>query len=234
MEVYNKNRDNNNSLQDEIREQNAKLKDAPLRDKLAYYKEYYLKTTVITLVVAGFILYLVYTVLTAPKDTAFAAFFFNDTGDSSSTELIDSFVEYMNIDTSEHNAYIDASMNYYLEAATTDMYLALQKSMAVIASGELDVIVGDAAAVDYFAKGDCFHDITTVLPADLLAQFEDRLYYTKCGEEEVLLPVGIYVTDAPKLNQYSYYVNKEPILGFITNSNSLDNAVEFLRYLYME
>ena len=37
MEVYNKNRDKNNSMHDEIREQNAKLKDAPLKEKLAYF-----------------------------------------------------------------------------------------------------------------------------------------------------------------------------------------------------
>ena len=45
MEVYNKNRDKNQGMHDEIREQNAKLKDAPLKDKIAYYKEYYLKAT---------------------------------------------------------------------------------------------------------------------------------------------------------------------------------------------
>ena len=37
MEVYNKNRDKNQGMHDEIREQNAKLKDAPLKDKIAYY-----------------------------------------------------------------------------------------------------------------------------------------------------------------------------------------------------
>ena len=43
MEVYNKNRDKNRNMHDEIREQNAKLKGAPLHEKLAYFKEYYLK-----------------------------------------------------------------------------------------------------------------------------------------------------------------------------------------------
>ena len=40
MEVYNKNRDKNQSLSDEIREQNAKLKNASLKDKLLYFKDY--------------------------------------------------------------------------------------------------------------------------------------------------------------------------------------------------
>ena len=231
MEVYNKNRDQNKSMHDEIREQNAKLKDAPFRDKLAYFKEYYLKTTIIAVIVAIFVGHLAYSMLTAPSDSAFAAFFFNDTGDSSSTELIDGFVAYQNIDTKKHDAYIDATMNYEPETSGPDTYMAIQKSMAVISTGELDVIIGDTNTIDYFAEGECIHEIP---PDDLLALFEDKIYYTKSGEDEEIIPAGIYVTDAPKLNQYYYYVNKEPILSFIINSNSLDNAIAFLRYLYIE
>lgn len=112
MEIYNKNRDNNHSMHDEIREQNAKLKGAPLREKLSYFQEYYLKTTLVVIAIVIFIAYIAHSMLTAPSDTAFAAYFFNDTGDSSSTGLIDGFVEYLQIDTSEHEAYIDATMNY--------------------------------------------------------------------------------------------------------------------------
>ena len=110
MEVYNKNRDQNNSMHDEIREQNAKLKDAPFKDKLAYFKEYYLKTVILVAVVVIFLGHLVYTMISAPTDTAFAAFFYNDFGDSSSTELIDGFVTYQNIDTKKHSAYIDTTL----------------------------------------------------------------------------------------------------------------------------
>lgn len=179
-------------------------------------------------------IYLAYSILTAPSDTAFAAFFYNDTGDSSNTELIDGFVEHMSIDTKKHEAYIDATMNYAPDGNDYEMYMSLEKSMAVISTGELDVIVGDAATLDYFARSECLHDITTVLPDDLLAQFEDRLYYAESGESAERIPVGIYVTDSPKLNQYYYYVGMEPVLGFAINSNSMDNAIAFLRYIYME
>ncbi|MFG6366921.1 MAG: hypothetical protein K1W16_00585 [Lachnospiraceae bacterium] len=234
MEVYNQNRDQNKSMHDEIREQNAKLKDAPFKDKLAYFKEYYLKTTIIAVIIIFFVGHLAYSMFTAPSGTAFAAYFFNDTGDSASTELIDGFVAYQNIDTKKYSAYIDATMNYAPDVAAQETYMALQKSMAVLAAGGLDVIVGDTDTIDYFAKGECVHDITEILPADLLTLFEDKLYYTKSGEMEEWIPAGIYVTDAPKLNQYYYYVNKEPILSFVINSNNLDNAIAFLRYLYIE
>lgn len=234
MDVYNKNRDQNRSLHDEIREQNAKLKDASLKEKYAYFKEYYLKTTVFIIIAAVFVFHLAYSILTAPDDTAFAAYFYNSTGDYASTELIDGFIEHIALDTKKHEAYIDCTMTYSPDGASPDAYMGIEKTMAVISTSELDIIVGDAATIDYFSMGESFHDITTVLPDDLLAQFEDKLYYAKLGESEELIPVGIYITDAPKLNQYYYYVNKEPILGFIANSNSMENAIEFLRYIYTE
>ncbi len=79
MEVYNKNRDKNNSMHDEIREQNAKLKGAPLKEKLAYYKEYYLKTTIVAAVIILLVGSIAYSMLTAPSDTAFAAFYYRKT-----------------------------------------------------------------------------------------------------------------------------------------------------------
>ena len=234
MEVYNKNRDNNNSIHDEIREQNAKLKDAPIKEKLSYFKEYYLKTTLAVIAIAIFVGSLAYTMITAPDDTAFAAYFFNDTGDSSSTVLIDEFVAYTGIDTKEHEAYIDASMNYSSDSGSYTDYTGIEKTMAVIATNELDIIIGDQEAFDYFTRSECFHDVTTILPENLLEKFQDKIYYYTFEETGETVPVGIYVTDSPKLNENYYYVDKEPILGFLINSDSIENALTFLEFIYME
>ena len=106
MEVYNKNRDQNNSMHDEIREQNAKLKDAPFKEKLAYFKEYYLKMTLVAVATIGLIVYILVTTLTSPSDTAFAAYLYNDTGDISDTALIDGFIEHAQLEVSTHRNWI--------------------------------------------------------------------------------------------------------------------------------
>jgi hypothetical protein len=233
MEVYNKNRDNNNGMHDEIREQNAKLKNAPLKEKLAYFKEYYLKTALAIIAVAVILGYLAFTMITAPRDSAFIAFFFNDTGDSSDTTLIDGFIDYMDINTKKSQCYIDASLAYDATGLNYEAYVYVEKVMAVIASNDLDVIVGDADTMDYYGGLECFSDVTTVLPDDLMEKFKDKLYYAEVGESKDLVPIGIYITDAPKINENNYYVGLEPIMGFIVNSNNVDNALEFLRYIYM-
>lgn len=243
MGVYNENRDKNNGMRDEIREQNAKLKDAPLKEKLAYFKEYYLKTTLIAIAVIIFLGSLAYTLITAPDDTAFSAVFFNDTGDSSDTTLADSFAEFAQIDTKEHDVYIDATLMYHDTSSDAAMqasmnsyegYVGLEKTMAMITTTELDIIAGDKEAFDYFCKAECFHDVTTILPADLLEKFEDQLYYYTNEETGETLPLGICINDSPKLSQYHYYNGIDGYIGFVVNSNSIDNALLFLEYIYME
>lgn len=256
MGVYNENRDKNKNMHDEIREQNAKMKNASPKEKLSYFKDYYLKATIFIVIGIIFFASLLHSMLSGPKDTAFAALFFNDLGDSSDTTLADNFAEYMGIDTKEHEVYIDASMNYHETPAVTeelpteqsteyslggssmyayDGYVDIQKSMALIASKELDIIVGDEEAFSYYAKAECFADITTMLTDEQLEKFKDAMFYYTSPETGKTIPVGIYVTGAAKLEEfYYYYGDVEPILGFIVNSQNPDNALAFLDYIYME
>lgn len=241
MEVYNKNRDKNNGMHDEIREQNARMKDASFKEKLSYFKDYYLKTTLIILCVILFIGSIIKSMVTGPSDTVFAAYFFNDTGDSSNTALADSFAEYMQIDTSEHEVYIDATLTYNNgeeidptgAASGYDVYVNIQKTMAMIAAKDLDVIVCDDMALAYFEKAECFADVRDILSAQQLAKYADRLYYFHNEETNEEIPIGIYVQDAPKMAENYYYYNKDAVLSFLVNSENLDNAVAFLDYIFM-
>lgn len=234
MDVYNKNRDHNHSIHDEIKEQNSKLKNASLKEKLSYFKDYYLKITLVIVVVVAFVIHSAYSIITAPEDTGFAAYFFNNNEFVVDSPMLDEFVTYAGIDTKEHDAYIDSTLYYDSEITSQDIYANIEKSMAVISTNELDVIIGDSEAIDYFCVMECIADITATLPADLMEQFQDKLYYYTNPETGDTLPLGIYVSDSPKLAEYGYFQGQEPILSFLVNSNSMENAITFLRYLYTE
>ena len=87
--------------------------------------------------------------------------------------------------------------------------------------------------IDFFAKDGYFYDVTELLPEETCAKFADNFYYAK-NDEDKLIPVGIYVKDAPMLKKYNYYTDQEPVLCFVINSNSIDNAIEFFNYIYTE
>lgn len=233
MEVYNKNRDKNRNMHDEIREQNAKLKDAPLREKLAYFKEYYLKMTLAVIAIVVFVVSIGYTMITAPDETAFSAFFFNDTGYSSDSTLQDTFAEYLGVDTRKYEVYIDATPTYS-EAATYEDYTSIQRCMANIAGEDLDVLLCDQATYEHFATSEIFLDITTILPEDLMEQFQDKLVYSTLEETGEEIPSAIIVTDAPKLLQYHYYDGKDAYFSVVSNSQNIDNVITFLRFIYEE
>lgn len=231
MSVYNENRDNNMSLHDEIKEQNAKMKGQPFSVKFSYFKEYYLKTTIVIAVIVIALISLLISIFTGPEDTAFGCYFINNTGPASDDTLLNDFVAKMDIDTKKHEVFLDTSIYYNPDNQDPYAYVSIEKVMAIISTGELDIIVGDEGVTDYYAYGSCFCDITTVLPADLLEQFQDKLYYYTTEEGETI-PVGIYIDDSPKLAKYGYYDHTRPIFGIIANSNDVDTAIAFLRYLY--
>lgn len=251
MGVYNENRDKNQNMRDEIREQNAKLKGAPMKDKLAYFKEYYLKTSLLILAVAVFIIALIHSMLSGPQDTVFAALFYNDTGDSSDTTLADNFAAYMGIDTSKHDVYIDATMSYHdtssqeisTEPATDatealnssmfsyDDYVGLEKAMALVAAKELDVIAGDDDVFNYYCKAEVFADLRDIFTKEELETYKDRLCYYENAETGESVPYGIDITDSPEIQKFHYYDGIHAILGFVVNSQNPDNAKAFLNYI---
>ena len=55
--------------------------------------------------------------------------------------------------------------------------VTVQKIMANISAGELDVIMGDESAFVYYANQKAYIDLTTILPQDKIAQYSDHFYY---------------------------------------------------------
>lgn len=231
MSVYNENRDKNMSLHDEIREQNAKMKGQPFSVKFSYFKEYYLKMTIVITVCIVAVIALIISIVTGPEDTAFGCYFINHTGSVSDETLLQDFVATTDIDTKKNSVFLDTSICYNPNNQDPYAFISIEKIMAIISAGDLDVIVGDEGAINYYAYGSCFSDITTILPPELLEQFQDKLYYYTT-EEGQTIPVAIYVDDSPKLASYGYYKHTPALFGFIANSDRTNYAIAFLRYLY--
>ena len=58
--------------------------------------------------------------------------------------------------------------------------VTVQKIMANISAGELDVIAGDESAFVYFANQQAYLDLTAILPQDKIAEYSDHFYYIIC------------------------------------------------------
>lgn len=221
-----------NSVADEIREQRGKLKGKTLKEKWLYFWEYYRVPALITVLVIVFAGSIIYSIATQ-KDIVFYGMFINGFTTEDQAVIMEEFTQYAGIDTNEFAATLDP--NFVIEENPSDQYSManLQKIMAMVASQEVDGATADEATFTSYAANGYFADLTEVLPADLLSQYEDKLFYCDLTDDEKgEVPVGIYMTGAAKLEELGAYGDLDQVIyGIFTNTKRADMAVKFFEFL---
>lgn len=218
-----------NSVNDEIREQHGKMKEKTFKEKISYFWEYYkvhtLVTVLIILVAGNFI----YTLVTR-KDTALEIAFVNTytSQDLDMEQTASDFITYAEIDAGQYQAVINNNM--YIDYEGMDQYSAanMQKLMAMVAAGTLDVIITDDLYMDHNLEAGMFSDLGLIFSEEELEEYADRLLYKDLpddGKGEV--PVGIDVKD-------SKYLMSDQVPAWFTvvsNSGQTENAKKFLDFM---
>lgn len=244
------------AISDEIKQEKQKTKDMDLKGKLSYFWYYY-KIHTIAAVIALFLIFTMIRDIAATKDYAFYGVYFNALQTFSAEEQMDAFSEYLGLDTENYEAMLDSAMYYSFTDLSETSLAASQKFFAMIQTGDIDVTIADEEVFSNYAVNEIFFDLREVLPADLLEQYKDDIFYVDGaqiaannagdypdGEEEKPLaghhdpsvmedpvPVGIYVGDTPVLSEAGCYTQLVPVFGIVRNTSRPDTAVKYLRFL---
>ena len=222
------------TLKNEAREEQAKLKKMSFRDKLWYIWEYYK----IHMLIGCVILFFLYALGTIFYQKIFTSqLFFIVMNDRSGSEadyegLANEFKTRMGYGKKD-KVEVDSSLYISFEESTSQLdYASLAKVTAIVASKDLDVLISDSPAVEHYASNGAFLNLEEVLPADLWDMVKDDVYMAK-DENGNSFPAAISLDD-------SYFHEKtgtqmeEAYFSLINNSTRTDTAFEFLRYLYEE
>lgn len=198
-------------VQDEIRQQQQKLKGKPFKEKLQYFWDYYKIHTVVFLVVIIFGVNLIRDILSA-KDYAFYGVMLNAV--SLSEESMESaFGEYAGLDLETYDCFIDTSSTLsYRTVSQYDMATS-QKLIALVQTKDLDAMVFDSEVFNNYANNELFLDLTTVYTADELQKYENNLYY---------------IDKAPmdRANENSDYENESLISAEESGAFSVDDIIK--------
>lgn len=162
-------------VQDEIRQQQQKLKDRPLKEKLQYFWDYYKIHTVVFLVVVIFLITMIRDILSA-KDCAFYGIMLNAvnlSGDS----MESAFGEYAGLDLDTYECLIDTDSTLSYRTATQFDMAISQKLIALVQTKDLDVLVLDTEVCNNYANSEMLLDLTTVYTDSELQKYENYLYY---------------------------------------------------------
>ena len=170
------------SIQDEIKKQRKSLKGRPFKEKLAYYKDYYLITTIAVVAVAAFIIYLVNSIA-SNKDYCFYANIVN-ASNIDGTLLSESFAEYASLDTENYSCFIDTDTFESVDGTSTSDIGSQTRFAGLIATGDLDVTVFNSQLFYRKALNDVYLDLKDVLTEDVLKEYEDKdmVYYIDRAE----------------------------------------------------
>lgn len=164
------------SVNEEIREQQKKLKDMGFKAKMAYFWEYYKIHTVIAVAVLIFVITIVNDIANN-RPYALYAMFINVEATDSQFELQNGFAEYAGIDTDKETVLVDTNANFLSSTSDSSAVATSEKAMAVISAKALDVMVADENSFAHFAGQETFMPLTGYFTEKELENLADRIFY---------------------------------------------------------
>lgn len=119
------------------------------------------------------------------------------------------------------------------DQATEFSYASMAKISALVASKELDILIGDVESTKHYASLNAFVDLEspeTGLSPDVLALVQDSLYYAP-GEDGVPRAYAIDLSGTA-FAQESDLAQDIPLFGIIANSERKDMVESLIRYIF--
>ena len=212
------------------------------QEKLNYCKLYYLKPTLVGIVLVGLFIYLVYSIV-SPKDKFLLNVAMADyiTTEEMADKMANDFIEAEGITLGEHEKIRFDTHSYYLSGGDPSTITMFATHLM---AGELDVLVAPESLFRNYAFNGATASLTDELPSDLYGALTDRFYFCKISEnsetyeestsEEYVL--GVYLDGTPFWEQYKEYFRQDerPVLGIVANSKNKELAIRLVRYLFEE
>lgn len=164
------------ALMDEFKEERESLKNKPLKDKWNYFWYYY-KLHVIAIasvIILGSVL--IHDIVTS-KEVLFHATFINSFSMEDTTEFMEDFASYTDIDTEEYTVFLDTTLQLSLDSYDSNSMASIQKLMAMASAGEIDVFVSDRNIFARYASNEMFSDLRNYLTKEQLERYSDYIFY---------------------------------------------------------
>lgn len=169
-------------VRDEIKEQQLKTKDMPLKDKLKYFWGYYKIHAFVIIIALVLVITLIHDIATV-KDYSFYALMLNSP-QLSSESIAASFTEYADLDTEKHECIIDTSFSLSMQTYSQYDLATSQKLIALVQANDLDTVIMAPDTFYNYGLSEMFADLRTVFTDDELSRYSDCLYYIDYAEVE--------------------------------------------------
>lgn len=222
-----------NSINDEIREQQKKaMAELGPLGKIKYFIYYYKWHVIATVFALSMISLFVYEQVTK-EEMVFQAVFVNSFPNMENEEFMAGFEEQLGLDTQKETAVLDTSIFINPDEPSSYDDENTQKLFVMASAQMIDVCVANEAYYNEMADAEYFADLSTILTEEQMKEYEDRLFYYDAPEDgiEGEVPVGIDVSDSPKIVESQSFPNTKAYFGIVVNTERIESSLAFLEYL---
>lgn len=219
-----------NSVNDEIREQHNKMKGKSFKEKFGYFWEYYKVHTIVAILLIICVSNFIYTQVTK-KDIVLEVAFVNTmlSGDDKAVEQLDyDITSMLGYDPAKYETVLNTNMMVTYDGMDQFSAVNMQKLVAMTSANSLDIFLADDVYIDHNYQAGMFADLSEMLPADVLSQYEDRLLYRDIEEDgKGEVPVAIDVSGS------GLWITPEAPAWFALAANTVKSAdaAKFLEYI---
>jgi hypothetical protein len=250
------------AVMDEFKDERSKMKDAPFKQRLAYFWDYYKWYVIGGL--AGIIIVCVFVHdIVSQKTHLLSAALLNTSAylDSSvSEEYEERFLDELGVDKKKYDISMDTSFYLSFENMDTTSASTIEKLSAYIAATMLDVMAADDTTFYKYANNGTLCDIREFLSEEQIEKYTPYFYYVdeKVVEQvqyadeqmddslrpeipdpakpelmEEPVPVGIYVDSCTEfLDTYDFTGADHVVIGVISNAPHTETIPLFIDYIF--
>lgn len=221
------------SVKEIIREEWKKLSGLTWGQRLGYIWDYYKPLMVVLLVIAAAISIGVTIYHNLQINHVFQSCWVNcNSFEFDSDALEAEFAEYIGGIGKNDEISIDTSVQYSLTENTQYSMAAQMKLTALMAAGDLDVLLLDGELYDHFMEvGASFQELSEICPEEQMKQWEPYLVQGKDAESGKEGVYALLLTDAPVLKQLNAYPEGEVYAVVMAGTGHPEESAEFLNYL---
>lgn len=198
------------------------------RQKLQYFKDYYLKFCILAVVLLVIGVNLIYTIFFRHQETVLSIAFVNDTALADAEELTSCLQDYYQADGRHQLITVN---NYYLEDPNQQMAFTTR-----LVTGDIDIVICDQETFDSESASGFYLDLSDQLSPSANAAFSKYLITghteERNNDDQIVstgpdLPYGINIADTPL---YTFFggTASQAILCVTSYSEHTDAALTFL------
>lgn len=203
-------------------------KNMDWRQKKQYFLDYYLRATIIGVIVVIGAGYLIYTMAFRQQKESmlYAAILYDLYEPTAKEELVAKFGEYIGIEKDKQEIKIDD--NFF--QANDNGASSRQRLMTYIMATEVDIIIAPELEFEQMAVNGNFVDLTDQLPIELYSKLVDSMYFTSLIDSDKKSPYGIHLEGNETLKNL-HGIAEKPVLGIVVNAKQKENANKFIKFI---